>query len=73
MSKSTGYPLQHAGWAPREPALWRALAFLIEPIRRFNAVNELEQLSDRQLRDIGIERRQIGEIANREIGRLKAR
>jgi uncharacterized protein YjiS (DUF1127 family) len=73
MSKITGYPLHHADHAPRrEPALWSALGYLIEPIRRFNAVNELEQLSDRQLQDIGVERRQIAEIADREIGRLRA-
>ncbi|WP_119268390.1 DUF1127 domain-containing protein [Taklimakanibacter deserti] len=69
MSNSTGFPLRQA----REPVavslFKRALARLGEPLLRFKAVNELEQLSDRQLRDIGVERRQIEEIAEREIAR----
>jgi uncharacterized protein YjiS (DUF1127 family) len=73
MSKNTGYLHYTAHATRREPALWSALGYLIEPIRRFNAVNELEQLSDRQLRDIGVERRQIEQIADREIARLRAR
>jgi uncharacterized protein YjiS (DUF1127 family) len=71
MSNSTGYPLREARRPRQAPALWNALGLLIEPIRRFNAVNELEQLSDRQLRDIGVERRQIHEIADREITKLR--
>ena len=51
----------------------RALAGLGDRFRRFAAINELEQLSDRQLRDIGLERREIVEIAEREIAGLRAR
>ena len=50
----------------------RVLAGVGRSVGRFHAVNELEQLSDRQLRDIGVERRQIEEIADREIARLRA-
>ncbi|WP_371744843.1 DUF1127 domain-containing protein [Nordella sp. HKS 07] len=39
----------------------------------FTAVRELESLTDRQLRDIGVDRRQIEEIAAREIARLHAK
>ena len=74
MSKSTVYPLSHVlREGRRAPALASVLARLTEPVRRLRAVNELERLSDRQLRDIGIERRQIEAIAEREIRRLRTR
>jgi uncharacterized protein YjiS (DUF1127 family) len=41
-------------------------------LRQFTAVNELEQLSDRQLRDIGIERQDIERVAKRELARIRA-
>ncbi len=40
--------------------------------RRLTAVNELEQLSDRALRDIGIERGDIERVARRELARIHA-
>jgi uncharacterized protein YjiS (DUF1127 family) len=73
MSNSTGFPLRQA----RDPlaiSLVRgAFAGLGRHFSRLRAVNELEALSDRQLRDIGIDRRQIAEIAEREIAGLRAR
>jgi uncharacterized protein YjiS (DUF1127 family) len=73
MSNSTGFPLHRAHQAFGSTLFSRALAGLRERFRRFDAINELEQLSDRQLRDIGLERRQIIEIAEREIAGLRAR
>ncbi len=73
MSKSTGLPL-HRHHEPFGVAyVKRAFAGLGDRFRHFAAVNELELLSDRQLRDIGVERREIEEIAKREIARLRAR
>lgn len=73
MSNSTNFPLR----STREPlgvALFKQVfARLGEGLQRFKAVNELEQLSDRQLRDIGVDRRQIEEIARREIANLHGR
>jgi uncharacterized protein YjiS (DUF1127 family) len=40
--------------------------------RQFTAVNELEQLSDRALRDIGVEREDIERVAKRELARIRA-
>jgi uncharacterized protein YjiS (DUF1127 family) len=73
MSNSTGFSLRHAREPFRDSLLTRAFARLGERLRRFKAVNELEQLSDRQLRDIGVDRREIEQIADRELARLKAR
>ena len=53
--------------------LSRLAARLSDRFHRFAAINELEQLSDRQLRDIGVERRQIVELAQRQIADLRAR
>ncbi|MGE3829421.1 MAG: DUF1127 domain-containing protein [Parvibaculaceae bacterium] len=41
-------------------------------LRQVTAVNELEQLSDRALRDIGVEREDIERVARRELARLRA-
>lgn len=71
MSNSTGFSLPQAH-DPRASLAKRALSYLGDQFRRFKAVNELEQLSDRQLRDIGVDRRQIEVIAEREIARLRA-
>ncbi|MGE4252875.1 MAG: DUF1127 domain-containing protein [Parvibaculaceae bacterium] len=72
MSNSTSFPLRQT----RDPLLVtlfkRAFSGIGRHVGRIRAVNELEQLSDRQLRDIGIERRQIEQIAEREIARLRA-
>ena len=73
MSKSIGYPYHRAHEPFGVAFVKRAFAGLGDRFRRFAAVNELEQLSDRQLRDIGVERREIEEIAEREIARLRAR
>jgi Domain of unknown function (DUF1127) len=73
MSNSTGFPLHHTHEAFGSSLFGRVLAKLGDGFRRFAAINELEQLSDRQLRDIGLERRQIVELAEREIARLKTR
>lgn len=73
MSKSPVYPI-HGRHAVAHPSLPGRLYSLIQGwILQFTAVNELEQLTDRQLRDVGIERRQIDEIARREIARLQAK
>ena len=73
MLNSTGLPIHrsHEGLGSR--IVSRALAGIGDRFRRFAAINELEQLSDRQLRDIGLERRQIIEVAEREIANLRAR
>lgn len=42
-------------------------------ILRFTAVNELENLTDQQLRDVGIDRHQIEKVAAREIAKLYAK
>jgi uncharacterized protein YjiS (DUF1127 family) len=41
-------------------------------LRRFTAVDELSRLSDRQLRDIGVERGDIENVAKRELARIRA-
>jgi uncharacterized protein YjiS (DUF1127 family) len=53
--------------------LARSLDRLADRISRFRAVNELEQLSDRQLRDIGVDRPLIEQVARREIEKLRSR
>jgi uncharacterized protein YjiS (DUF1127 family) len=73
MSNSTRLPLHGTHQTFFSTLLGRALAGLGDRFRRFAAINELEQLSDRQLRDIGLERRQIAEITEREIARLRTR
>lgn len=73
MSRSTGLPLHRTHEAFGSSIIGRVFAGIGDRFRRFAAINELEQLSDRQLRDIGVERRQIIEIAEREISGLKAR
>ena len=73
MSSFTGLSSHRAHEAFGSSLISRALAGLGDRFRRFAAINELEQLSDRQLRDIGLERREIVEIAEREIAGLRAR
>ena len=73
MSNFTGYSAHQAHETPQASVVQRALNYLGEQIQRFHAVNELEQLSDRQLRDIGVDRRQIEAVAEREIARLRTR
>jgi uncharacterized protein YjiS (DUF1127 family) len=73
MSSSTGFSLNEAHETPHASPLGRLAAYVSEPFRRFAAVNELQQLSDRQLLDIGVDRREIEAIADREIARLRAR
>jgi uncharacterized protein YjiS (DUF1127 family) len=50
----------------------RVASLLRDWLRKFTAVNELDQLSDRQLRDIGIARSDIEHIAKRELARIRA-
>ena len=73
MSNSHGFSLRETRTSPRPSFLNRSLGHLVDRVRRFHAVNELEQLSDRQLRDIGVERPMIEQIAEREIASLRAR
>lgn len=73
MSNFTGLSAPQAHEASSSSLATRALAYLREQLQRFQAVNELEQLSDRQLRDIGVDRRQINEVAAREIARLRTK
>jgi hypothetical protein len=73
MSRTTGYPLHGTHSALGSTLISRAFAKLGDRFRLFSAINELEQLSDRQLRDIGLERRQIAEVAEREIAGLRTR
>lgn len=56
----------------QSPSLFeRLIDRLNEPFLRLRAVNELENLSDHQLRDIGIERPDIAIVADREIAKLR--
>ena len=73
MSRSTGLFLHRTHEFFSSSIVNRALTRIGDRFRHFGAINELEQLSDRQLRDIGLERRQIIELAEREIAGLKAR
>jgi len=73
MSNTSLYSIHPAREAASGSFARRALNYLIEPIQRFKAINELEGLSDRQLRDIGVDRRQIEEIAERELTWLRSR
>ena len=54
--------------AQSQPSLF---ARLHEAWQRSCAVNELNGLSDRHLRDIGVERREIGSVIDRELARLR--
>lgn len=73
MSNSPSHPI------PRSPAispstyLGRFYGRIRDQILHFTAVSELDQLTDRQLRDIGIDRPQIEQVAAREIARLHAK
>ena len=49
----------------------RLVGRLNKPFLKLRVVNELEYLSDRQLRDIGIDRPDITAVADREIARLR--
>ena len=73
MSNTSLYSIHPAREAASGSFARRALKYLIKPIQRFKAINELEGLSDRQLRDIGVDRRQIEEIAERELTWLRSR
>lgn len=73
MSKNPVYPI-HGHHAVARPSLLGRLYSLLQGwVLQFTAVNELENLTDRQLRDIGIDRRQIEQVALREIARLQAK
>lgn len=73
MSKSPVYPIRgHHVVGPRS-LLGRLYSLIQGWILQVTAVNELENLTDRQLRDVGIDRRQIDQVARREIARLQAK
>jgi uncharacterized protein YjiS (DUF1127 family) len=73
MSNISSYSIHPAHEAANGSFVRRALNYLVAPLQRFKAINELEGLSDRQLRDIGVDRRQIEEIAQRELIWLRSR
>lgn len=73
MSNRTEYPLRQLHEPLPSSPLIRFFAHIRDWVRHFTAVNQLQQLTDRQLTDIGVERRQIEAIAEREIARLRAR
>jgi uncharacterized protein YjiS (DUF1127 family) len=73
MSNISLYSIHPAHEAANGSIVRRALNYLVAPLQRFKAINELEGLSDRQLRDIGVDRRQIEEIAQRELTWLRSR
>ncbi|WP_394888051.1 DUF1127 domain-containing protein [Mesorhizobium sp. AaZ16] len=60
--------------APAKPAAslfdWIAAFFRIRERRRL-ALQDLERLADHELRDIGVERRDIAAIVDREISKLR--
>ena len=64
------------GGSRRTARLWRLPAAIASAIRFFRAIidshraeTELNGLSDRYLHDIGVDRRQISEVVQREIAR----
>lgn len=60
------------GASVRAPkALWLALAWLRARLLKLRALDELTGLSDADLRDIGMERRDIGSVVDRELARLR--
>lgn len=73
MSNTTGYSLRQHQAPFRASVIGRAIASLSQRIHQLKTVNELEQLSDRQLRDIGVDRREIEQIAEREFAKLRTR
>jgi uncharacterized protein YjiS (DUF1127 family) len=73
MSNISTHSIHPAHEAAHASLVRRALNYLVEPIQRLKAINELEGLSERQLRDIGVDRREIKEIAERELTRLRSR
>lgn len=70
---SNSLTFSHPTKAVRPSFLARSFRHLADQISRLRAVNELEQLSDRQLRDIGVDRPLIEQIARREIEKLRSR
>jgi uncharacterized protein YjiS (DUF1127 family) len=44
---------------------------VIETFQRIRTIDELNELSDEHLRDIGVERREIGSVVERELQRLR--
>lgn len=73
MSNSSSHPIRQSSELSLNAVAGRLYGHIRERIARFTAVSELEQLSDRQLRDIGVDRRDIEAVADREIARLHAK
>ncbi|QIG51800.1 DUF1127 domain-containing protein [Nordella sp. HKS 07] len=73
MSNSSSHPIRQSSGVSVAVLLGRLYGHIHDRIMHFTAVRELESLTDRQLRDIGVDRRQIEEIAAREIARLHAK
>jgi uncharacterized protein YjiS (DUF1127 family) len=53
------------------PALASILTWLGDCWLKMHAVNELSELSDADLKDIGVDRREIGSVVDRELARLR--
>lgn len=70
MSNSSSPPIRQSSEVSLTSFVSRFYGHIRDRITHLTAVNELEQLTDRQLRDVGIDRRQIAEIAAREIAGL---
>ena len=71
--KRHGHPSQRENAKSRDDRTFPHFATSIRNwLRQFTAIDELEQLSDRQLRDIGVERGDIERVAKRELARLHA-
>lgn len=73
MSKSPVYQLPRNQNVTLAGRLSRVFGDIRSSILRLTAVNELEHLTDRQLRDIGVDRNQIEQVAAREIAKLHAK
>jgi uncharacterized protein YjiS (DUF1127 family) len=73
MSKSPVYQIQQNHSVSLGALLGSLYNGIRRSILRFTAVNELENLSDQQLRDVGIDRHQIQQVAAREIAKLYAK
>lgn len=73
MSNTPSHPIRRSPEVSFSVLLSRLYDGLRDRILHFTAVGELEQLTDRQLRDIGVDRRQIEQVAAREIARLHAK
>lgn len=75
MSKSpaTALPRVSSASAPRLSLIRSALNWAWMKWERTRMLHQLAELSDEHLKDIGVERRAIGDVVERELQRLRRR